>query len=76
MQKVINFEIAIPDTAVSHMKDKSRYDHNYYYIDTYGDRLYGELNMALQVYNECSNCDSYEYGYFEEDEFDVILRRK
>lgn len=69
MQKIIDFDIRIPDTAITHIKEKSWYDHNFYKIDTYGDWLYGKLNIILQKYNECENVYSYEYGYFIDDKF-------
>lgn len=73
-QKVINFEIAIPNTAIKHLKEKSHYDYNFYHIGNYGDWLYGDLNTILQIYNECSNCYRYQYGYFDKsDKFVTML---
>jgi len=73
MQKIINFEIAIPNTVIKHIKEKSHYDYNFYHIGSYGDWLYGELDTILQIYHEVSNCYEYQYGYFKDDEFIPIL---
>ena len=74
MDKTINFDICIPSSAVTHLKEKSHYDYNFYNIGEYGDWLYGKLDTVLQIYNECDNCYEYKYGYFDEkDEFIPML---
>lgn len=73
-QKFINFETGMFNTEITHLKDKSYYDHNYYHIGHYGDWLYGKLDTILQIYSECENCYEYQYGYFnDKDEFIPML---
>ena len=73
MNNLIKFDIAIPSSAVSHIKEKSHYDYNFYHIGEYGDWLYGELDTVLQIYHECENVYEYQYGYFENEKFKAIL---
>lgn len=73
MSDLIKFDIAIPISAVKHIKEKSHYDYNFYHIGDYGDWLYGKLDTVLQKYHECENVYEYQYGYFENDEFKPML---
>ena len=73
MNDLIKFDIAIPSSAVKHIKEKSHYDYNFYHIGEYGDWLYGELDTVLQIYHECENVYEYRYGYFEDDKFKAVL---
>lgn len=74
MSEIIKFDISIPSSAVTHLEERSYYDHNFYHIGEYGDWLYGKLDIVLQIYSECENCYEYQYGYFDDkDEFVPML---
>lgn len=73
MSNLIKFDIAIPISAVKHIKEKSHYNYNFYRIGEYGDWLYGELDTVLQIYHECENVYEYQYGYFKNDKFKAVL---
>ena len=74
MQNTINFGIALPlnvyTNKVKRIKNKSFYDNNYFILEEYGDwiNFYGN-NILRVVYHECSNCYTYTFGRFENDEF-------
>lgn len=75
---IVNFGISIPynkdnPNTITHIKEKSYYNHKYYHIGSYGDWLYGKLDTILQIYHEYENCYEYQYGYFENDEFIPML---
>lgn len=75
MQQILKFNIEIPihnGSKLKHLKDKSFYDHNYYELMSYGDWVdFGRdnNNILYEVYHECENCYSYQFGRFEHGKF-------
>lgn len=71
--QLVDFDISVPVRAVTHIKEKSSYDNNYYRVENYGDWFYGEYDVIHQRYHECENCYSYELGRFIENNFVMVI---
>jgi hypothetical protein len=70
------FSFELDKKAMTHLKDKSSYNHNYYRLDlgVYGDYIIAEKCNIL--YEECSDDDFeayYSLGYFEGDKFQAMF---
>ena len=69
---MIEFKFELNPRYMKHMKEVSRYNHNYYKLDL---SHYGDLIMPRKcdvLYQECEDDDDYCYyslGYFEGDKF-------
>lgn len=66
------FSFELDKKAMTHLKEKSSYNHNYYELDlnVYGDYIIAEKCNIL--YEECNDDDFeayYSLGYFEGDTF-------
>lgn len=79
MQKTIRFNIMLPlnsERSIKHLKEVSRYDHNYYELPTYGDWIfYGRQNnnVLRERYDEWANQYDYALGRFDEGKFIDVL---
>jgi hypothetical protein len=69
-QGTIDFNIKLPTYGVTHIKQYSFYNRNYYKLKEYGDWLilYGN-DILKQRYDECDNFYTYSFGKFEGDKF-------
>lgn len=70
------FKIELDKKAMTHLKDISSYNHNYYELDlsVYGDYIIAEKCNVL--YEECSDDDFdayYSLGYFENGKFQPMF---
>lgn len=70
---IINFNLTIPSQAVTHLKDISYYNHNYYKLDEYGDWFFSEYDILKVVCHEDENCYTYSLGRFENEKFNGVL---
>lgn len=73
MLEIIEFNISIPSRAVTHIKEKSEYNNNYYKLKDYGDWYYGECDILQQICHEEENCYTYSLGYFENDKLKKMI---
>ena len=70
------FSIELDKKAMTHLKERSSYNHNYYELNlnAYGDYIIpGKCNI---LYEECSDDDFnayYSLGYFEGDTFQAMF---
>ena len=67
MSNYITFSFELDRRAMTHLKDKSYYNHNYYQLDlsVYGDYITPELcNILLEEFDEFSETYTYTLGYF------------
>ena len=72
MSNYITFSFELDQRAMTHLKDKSRYNKNYYKLDlsVYGDYITPELcNILLEEFDEFSETYTYTLGYFEGVDF-------
>lgn len=73
----VTFKFELDKKAMTHLKAKSSYNHNYYELDlnAYGDYIMPEKCNIL--YEECSDDDNfaayYSLGYFEGDKFHAMF---
>jgi hypothetical protein len=70
--KRVTMSFEINKDTVTHLKDKSTYNHNYYHIDTnrYGDYILPE--KCDIIYENCTDDEYgayYSLGWFEGDTF-------
>lgn len=68
----VTMSFELDKRALTHLKDKSYYNHNYYHIDVarHGDYILSEKCDTL--YEECTDDDYgayYSLGWFEGDKF-------
>lgn len=68
----LEFTFAIDKRYITHLKEKSYYNHNFYklYLQYYGDYIIPQKCNIL--YQECQDDDYdcyYTLGYFENDKF-------
>ena len=68
----VTMSFEIDKNTVTHLKDKSHYNHNYYHIDTnwYGDYILPE--KCDTIYENCTDDEFgayYSLGWFEGDTF-------
>ena len=68
----ITMSFEIDKDTLTHIEEKSRYNHNYYHIDTskYGDYIIPE--KCDVIYEECDDISDgayYSLGWFEGDRF-------
>ena len=72
----VTFSFQLDKKAMTHLKERSSYNHNYYELDlnACGDYIIAEKCNIL--YEECSDDDFeayYSLGYFEGDEFQPMF---
>lgn len=70
------FSFELDKKAMTHLKERSSYNHNYYELDlsVYGDYIIAEKCNIL--YEECTDDDFeayYSLGYFEGDKFQAMF---
>lgn len=66
---VIDLNIGIPSSAITHIKEKSSHNDDYYHIEAYGDWFHGKLDTVHQEFVQCDEFFYYSFGYFKKDEF-------
>jgi hypothetical protein len=74
MSNYITFSFELDQRAMTHLKDKSHYDHNYYKLDlsVYGDYITPEkCDILYEEYDEFSDTYTYTLGYFENTEHGI-----
>lgn len=72
MSNYITFSFELDRRAMTHLKDKSTYNKNYYKLDlsVYGDYITPELcNILYEEFEEFSETYTYTLGYFEGVDF-------
>ena len=69
VDKIVDFDLALPIKCFKLISEISYYDNNYYEIDDYGDWFYGKLNILKQEYSECENCYTYVLGKMQDNKF-------
>jgi hypothetical protein len=74
--RTATFKFELDKRAMTHLKERSSYNHNYYELDlnTYGDYIIAEKCNIL--YEERSDDDFeayYSLGYFEGDKFQAMF---
>jgi hypothetical protein len=68
----MTFSFELDRRAMTHLKDKSHYNHNYYKLDlsVYGDYITPEkCNILYEEFDEFSETYTYTLGFFEGDTF-------
>ena len=68
MSNYITFSFELDRRAMTHLKDKSRYNKNYYKLDlsVYGDYIIKEkCDILFEEFDEFSETYTYTLGYFE-----------
>ena len=68
--KVLSFSFELNKEYMTHLKDKSCYNHNYYKLDLsrYGDYIIPEkCNILYQEAEDDSYSAYYSLGYFDEN---------
>ena len=72
MSNYITFSFELDTRAMTHLKDKSTYNKNYFKLDlsVYGDYITPELcNILYEEFDEFSETYTYTLGYFEGVDF-------
>ena len=72
MSNYITFSFELDQRAMTHLKDKSTYNKNYYELDlsVYGDYITPEkCNILFEEFDEFSETYTYTIGYFEGPDF-------
>ena len=72
MPNYITFSFELDRRAMTHLKDKSRYNKNYYKLDlsVYGDYIIKEkCDILFEEFDEFSETYTYTLGYFEGVDF-------
>ena len=68
----MNIEFEIPNNAITHLKEQSFYDHNYYKIDKTQLNIEwfdcNDCDIIYEEYDEFSNRYTLTFGYFIEYE--------
>jgi hypothetical protein len=72
----VTFSFELDKKAMTHLKERSSYNHNYYELDlnAYGDYILAEKCNIL--YEECNDDDFeayYSLGYFEGSKFQPMF---
>ena len=66
----VTFSFELDTQYMTHIKDVSFYNHNYYYLDLnhYGDYITpGSCNVLYEEFDEFSETYTYTLGYFVND---------
>lgn len=66
------FSFELDKKAITHLKDKSYYNHNYYELDlsVYGDYITPAMcDILYEEFEEFSETYTYTLGYFEGPDF-------
>ncbi len=79
MSNYMTFSFELDQRAMTHLKDKSTYNKNYYKLDlsVYGDYITPELcNILYEEFEEFSETYTYTLGFFTGDAFtgDTFVR--
>lgn len=79
MSNYMTFSFELDRRAMTHLKDKSTYNKNYYKLDlsVYGDYITPELcNILYEEFEEFSETYTYTLGFFTGDAFtgDTFVR--
>ena len=72
MSNYITFSFELDRRAMTHLKDKSYYNHNYYQLDlsVYGDYITpAACDILYEEFEEFSETYTYTLGYFEGVDF-------
>ena len=72
MSNYMTFSFELDRRAMTHLKDKSYYNHNYYQLDlsVYGDYITPEMcDILYEEFEEFSETYTYTLGYFAGDIF-------
>lgn len=72
MSNYMTFSFELDRRAMTHLKDKSYYNHNYYKLDlsVYGDYITPAMcDILYEEYDEFSETYTYTLGYFEGPDF-------
>ena len=72
MSNYITFSFELDRRAMTHLKDKSYYNHNYYQLDlsVYGDYITpAACDILYEEFDEFSETYTYTLGYFEGVDF-------
>lgn len=72
MSKYMTFSFELDTRAMTHLKDKSYYNHNYYELDLsmYGDYITpAACDILYEEFEEFSETYTYTLGYFEGVDF-------
>ena len=70
--RYVTFSFDLNMTAMTHLKEKSTYNHNYFELDlsVYGDYIIPEkCNILFEHAEDDSPFTYYSLGYFEDDKF-------
>ena len=68
----ITLSFEIDKDTLTHLEDKSRYNHNYYQIDLsrYGDYIIpAKCNVLYEECDDINECAYYSLGWFEGNKF-------
>lgn len=79
MSRYMAFSFELDTRAMTHLKDKSHYNKNYFKLDlsVYGDYITPELcNILYEEFDEFSETYTYTLGFFTGDAFtgDTFVR--
>ena len=70
--RYVTFSFELDKKAITHLKDKSHYNRNYFKLDlsVYGDYITkGKCDILFEEFDEFSETYTYSLGYFEGPNF-------